>query len=209
MTTLDIGACERPRHVAEPPPAVPGSRLCRGCRSALGAGLTGLPGLYEACGHALVPLPGGSVIGRGRTGRTGAPPPLNDAAVETRDRMHGVLASWAGMVVDERALTRAPARAVPSLTTFLRRHLDWLAAHPAAGDFADEIDGLVAAAERALNGDGRQPPRLGACVEPGCDATLAPFGSGPGRRVGCGAGHSWAAGQWLLLSRRMAGATPA
>jgi hypothetical protein len=46
---------------------------------------------------------------------------------------------------------------VPALAAFLRRHLGWLAVHPAADDAATEIDALL---RRALavsrGGHGRQ-----------------------------------------------------
>ncbi|WP_433892430.1 hypothetical protein [Streptomyces sp. CA-111067] len=56
------------------------------------------------------------------------------------------LASWADLIVEGRTV-RLPLRTVPALAAFLRRHLGWLAVHPAADDAATDIDALL---QRAL-----------------------------------------------------------
>jgi hypothetical protein len=45
---------------------------------------------------------------------------------------------------------RLPLRTVPALAAFLRRHLGWLAVHPAAEDAAADIDAVLRQALRAL-----------------------------------------------------------
>ncbi|MYS24564.1 MULTISPECIES: hypothetical protein [unclassified Streptomyces] len=68
--------------------------------------------------------------------------PLNGPAVEARAAIRGTLASWADLIVEGRTV-RLPLRTVPALAAFLRRHLSWLAVHPAAEDAASEIDALL------------------------------------------------------------------
>ncbi|WP_327288765.1 hypothetical protein [Streptomyces sp. NBC_01198] len=56
------------------------------------------------------------------------------------------MASWADLIVEGRTV-RLPLRTVPALAAFLRRHLGWLAVHPAADDAATDIDTVL---QRAL-----------------------------------------------------------
>ncbi|MFG1809480.1 hypothetical protein [Streptomyces sp. NPDC049040] len=52
------------------------------------------------------------------------------------------MASWADLIVEGRTV-RLPLRTVPALAAFLRRHLGWLAVHPAADDAATDIDTVL------------------------------------------------------------------
>ncbi|WP_159012127.1 hypothetical protein [Streptomyces sp. NRRL F-5123] len=56
------------------------------------------------------------------------------------------MTSWADLMVEGRTV-RLPLRTVPALAAFLRRHLGWLAVHPAADDAATDIDTVL---QRAL-----------------------------------------------------------
>jgi hypothetical protein len=102
------------------------SRLCPACRDDLADRLRDLPAHYAALDH-------------GRTPGT----PLPAAAVAARTAIRGVLASWAYLVVNGRAVPR-PARSVAGLAEFLHDHVDWLGAHPAAAEITTEIAELVA-----------------------------------------------------------------
>lgn len=206
----DVARCVRPHRQLQPPAlgsrtAEVSPRLCTPCVDRIRTDLTALPSLYEECEQALLTLHHGSVIRRlGRTGT--ADLPISEAAAHARGLINGVLASWTDVVVYERRISRPPQRQVRSLAEFLVTHVDWLAAHRTAADFADEVEHVVSAAYRAIDSDDTRPVELGTCVEPGCHATLvAQLGTheGPTSRIHCAAGHSWPAHQWLLLSRRL------
>jgi hypothetical protein len=127
--------------------------LCVPCQERLDRQLALLPRVYGELEVALVTAPdsGDRVTGSDRPGI-----PLNGPAVEARAAIRGTLASWADLIVEGRTV-RLPLRTVPALAAFLRRHLGWLAVHPAADDAATEIDALL---RRALavsrGGHGRQ-----------------------------------------------------
>ncbi|NUP45150.1 MAG: hypothetical protein HOY76_51055 [Streptomyces sp.] len=97
-----------------------------------------LPRVYGELEVALVAAhPGDRLSGTDRPGI-----PLNGPAVEARDAVRDTLASWADLMVEGRTV-RLPLRTVPALAAFLRRHLGWLAVHPAADDAATEIDTVL------------------------------------------------------------------
>ncbi|MEU6226840.1 hypothetical protein [Streptomyces sp. NPDC047042] len=163
---------------------IPGSKLCGDCLLALTATLVSLPGLYEECGRVLSgtrtrrweerPSGGGALRGI----------PLNTAAADARSAMLRMLASWSGLVVDERGVA-APRRTVPELTGFLLRHVDWLAAHDAVADLTTEAGRLA----RRARGVVEPPPTpgvpVGPCLIEDCAGTLVahgPGGAGEGER---------------------------
>ncbi|WP_225844529.1 helix-turn-helix domain-containing protein [Streptomyces sp. HPF1205] len=209
--------------------AAAGHRLCAGCRRRLGLGIGQLPGLYRDCERVLGGAPAKGV--RERTSGGALPgAPFNAAAAEARAAILGVLGSWSGLVAQERRIA-PPPRTVDTLSVFLLRHADWLAAHPAAAEATREVARLVARARRVAHPEQVRRVPLGACVEPGCDGRLsatvrgAGSGSGPGSGAGSGAGsvaapvtvscdadprHSWAGPEWTRLRRLMpaAGARP-
>jgi hypothetical protein len=165
-----------------------------------------LPSLYRHCEQAL-PVASHNSTKERVSGTRSIDIPISEAAAEARSRIRGVLASWAALVVDERSISVAPQRAVPELVRFLTAHAHWLAAHPVAGDFAEEIGDLVTTAQRAVESEPTPQPSLGACIEAECAGRLTAHvrdqtGRGPAE-IRCDAGHSWRADQWLLLSRRM------
>ncbi|MFI6347978.1 OvmZ protein [Streptomyces sp. NPDC050560] len=167
-----------------------------------------LPALYDACGHALAG-PGDRRVKERITGTRNIGIALRQAILDVRDATLQVLASWADLVVQERATDDRPARNVPALAEFLSHHLPWLAEHPAADSLLDELDALTADAHRVIDTPEPADTVLGPCVIPGCDGTIiAPAtpdtGTGPpAPRVHCDAGHTWSPQQWLLLSRRI------
>jgi len=192
--------------------AEPGLQLCWPCLQRAKECLTLLPSLYNACEIALcVPL-SRSILER-ISGSRGTGLPLSEAAADARDAIRRVLASWAALVVDGRRITFAPRRAVPDVARFLGTHLDWLAGHPAAADFADEVNDLTAMARRAIEPGSAQGIEPRTCIEPGCGGTLANRVrvDGDVRRaeIHCDAGHAWRADEWLLLGHRIEGAAGA
>ncbi|MFI2778812.1 hypothetical protein [Streptomyces sp. ALB3] len=191
-------------------PAAAGHRLCAVCLEQLSVELRRLPELYEACGRR---LDGGSRdMTRPRT--SGGPlrgMPFDAQAAEVRSEILGVLGSWAGAVVEERGVPAPPRAALP-LRVFLCRHLGWLAAHEAAGEFAGEVSRLVRRARRVVDPEVRHRMSVGGCVEPGCPGALtAVVRAGRQRlpaviRCDHDPAHSWPGHEWLQLSRRLAGA---
>ncbi|OZM71928.1 hypothetical protein CFN78_17425 [Amycolatopsis antarctica] len=72
---------------------------------------------------------------------------------------------------------------------YLLAHLDWLTAHPAASEFADELTALVAALPEA-----ERRVELGPCARPGCGAPVHATVRADGSlrpQIACGAGHFW------------------
>jgi hypothetical protein len=187
--------------------AIPGLRLCRGCRERLVARLEELPHLHEACGRV---LSAGNSQGP-REIRAGSPSqglPFNGAAADVRAEIMAFLSSWCGLVAQGRGTT-APERAVWALAAFLRRHADWLAAHPAAAEAADEIARLTGRARRVAYPDQIRRLKVGACVEAGCDGELVAWiraqeTTAPGK-IQCEAEprHCWTGQQWAQLRRAM------
>lgn len=193
-------------------PAVPGSRLCRSCRERLVRELRRLPALHEECARRLDMsadrerdrVSGGSLPGL----------PLNAAAVEARSAIVSVLASWSAAVAQERGVA-APGRVVERLAEFLLRHADWLAAHPAAGEFSQEVARLARRAARVIDPGSSRRLAIGDCVEDGCPgrltAAVRPDQPDVPAEITCDAcaGHRWFGHQWLQLSRLLGARTDA
>jgi hypothetical protein len=132
---------------------------------------------------------------------------LNAAAVAIRTDMITVLASWAGLIVDERRVPRPRRRDVRSLADFLVRHLDWLAGHSAAGDAAAEIAALVRAAEDTISPDRAVRMELGPCDLSGCGRVISVTVRGDGdptpSTIRCEGGHMLPPRRWLMLKHRI------
>ncbi|WP_083940320.1 hypothetical protein [Saccharomonospora saliphila] len=129
---------------------------------------------------------------------------MNAAAVEVRSSIRTVLASWAGLVTEERRV-EPPARDIAVLARFLVRHVDWLCRHPAAGDLADEIRHLERTAARVAYPDDGRRIRVGHCPAPECDgelfALIRPHGDLPRSEITCSESsvHSWPVTRWSKL----------
>jgi hypothetical protein len=117
--------------------------LCVPCQERLDRQLALLPRVYGELEVSLVAAqdPGDTLSGTDRPGI-----PLTGPADEARAAIRDTLTSWADLIVEGRTV-RLPLRTVPALAAFLRRHLGWLAMHPAADDAATEIDEVL---QRAL-----------------------------------------------------------
>lgn len=161
--------------------------------------LVALPELYEACGVVL-----GERTRRPADRVRGGLPgglDLHEGALHARSRMLEVLASWSGLVASEQELPGPGKREVVALVAFLLAHVDWLAAHPAADDFAEEVRELAAEARRVTCQDRAVRLHIGACTRAGCGCPVwATFQADVPARVRCDAGHDWPPHQWLLLT---------
>lgn len=182
-----------------------GARLCPSCLHGLADRLTGLPALYLACESVLVGSRPGT-WGRRPSGTRPRGIDLDEPAVNARAESLHVLACWAGLVVDERAV-RPPRREVPALTDFLTLHLDWLVSSPLAGELAVEIEAVTATARTAVRRVRTEAPELGTCDRPGCAGTVRAVYDTDDRRgrpdVRCDHGHVWEPRQWLALGRHI------
>ncbi len=187
--------------------AVPGLRLCRACGDRLARRLGELPGLHQRAARAL----NAAVRTSERVAGGRAPGiPLNVPAVEARAAVPALLSSWAQLVVDERRVV-PPPRSIAAMAEFVGRHLPWLAAHPAAGDLAEEVRTAHAALVRLLDPRGSRRVPLGSCPVSGCAGTLA-AALRPGRSgdrpsdVTCSADaeHRWPTAAWGQLHRMCA-----
>jgi hypothetical protein len=198
----DIRSCDAPLAAGA---ISRGLRLCPSCRSLLADRLASLPRLYQACEQALEIRRQNTVrVIRGRR-PTGIC--LDDLTVAVRGDTIRVLASWCEMIVDERGVTGPGSLDVRALTSFLQAHVDWLATHAVAADFAAEIAGLVADARRVLDPAQVRTIELGPCARDGCArmvrASIGTVNQGPVAQVRCDAGHTWPPRQWLDLRRAL------
>lgn len=132
---------------------------------------------------------------------------MNTAAAEIRSAIRTVLASWAGLVAGERRV-EVPVLDIPALTRFLLRNFEWLTCHPAAGDMADEIQGLVRTARGVAYPDNMRRIRIGSRPGSGCDgdvvALIRRHGDFLPSSIVCTtpSGHSWPITWWNRPARR-------
>jgi hypothetical protein len=156
--------------------------------------------LYQRCEALLVRFPPAfaqRVAGGGRTGLV-----LDEGVTEARRDLVAVLASWSGLVADERRVRR-PRRNAGELAAFLAVHLDWLLAHPAGSCFAAELRDAAAAAREVSSSGSGAGLELGPCVAEGCEQMMVAARGLSVLEVRCGAGHAWAPRQWLRLARSL------
>ncbi|WP_328720671.1 hypothetical protein OHT52_15120 [Streptomyces sp. NBC_00247] len=190
----------------------PPGRPCRACADGIARNLAELPALHREIEYALGPTASGRferVSGSRSVGLE-----LNEEVCAVRAAMLGVLASWAGAVTGP-GTGPAPDRAVAPLVAFLLRHMDLLVRHPAAGDLAEEIGGLVADARRVLQPPGTRRIALGSCPRAGCASVVEASASGldgaPSDDVRCRSGHIWPERELLALRQALSagGTVPA
>lgn len=188
-------SCGTPKPTAAAQP-----RLCRVCRVRLRTSLAALPRLHEACANELIPAR--RWMRERVTGGSPAGIALRENVAKARSDAHAVLVAWASLVVEERRVRGPQGREVAPVVAFLQRHLDWLSAHPAAGDFADEVAGLESALGDVIDPGAAAGFAVGRCDQPDCaEPVLVQFEVGdPGRPpVSCAAGHRVPPERWLRM----------
>lgn len=205
MARCQAKHCRRDQQAAKPEPrrAAHGLQLCDVCVDRLVADLTRIPGLHAECEEVLV-QPRRKWRERVRESDHGDIQ-LDQAALGARSAIIGVLSSWVALVAEERGIGAPRRRQAEPLAAYLRLHVDWLAAHATAPDFAAEIAELAGVAHTAA----RPKPVLrftaGSCTTAGCrhtvQATIYPEDESQPHQVACDAGHSVPRHQWLLLAR--------
>jgi hypothetical protein len=163
------------------------------CVERLRGELLALLGLYRESDHVLTPGP--ARMRERVSGSRSVGMALDERTVEMRTEAADVLASWARLVVEERGVKGLRGCDVGSLVSFLRDEAEWIAGHPAAVSFDEEVRQLL---QRLGALFGPAPVRglaLGACVEPECTGTLLVVVRGAGGsaatpgHVSCDAGH--------------------
>ena len=134
---------------------------------------------------------------------------LNPRAVEARDRVASVLASWAEMIADERGFAR-PARHPTSTAQFVSDNATWLAAHLIAGDAFDELWELAYGEPyRVACPSGTRVRYVGPCPYAGCDGEVQAYlrlttATTPSEvRCGVNPAHAWLPHQYLSLARQI------
>lgn len=188
--------------------AAAGSLLCDSCIRRMEQQLRELPALHRESLHQASPTTTARRTNPTKVSASRSLDPLDVSVLDTRLHLCALLESWSGVVVEKLGVA-APARRVPHLARFLAEHLGWLTAHPAAADFADEIEGLVRELRQIIDPDPSEHLTfVHACVQDGCGGTitasLRPGAYVPGRRsVACSAGHAWEAHEWLRLRHLM------
>lgn len=164
----------------------------------------GLARLYSNLADRLAGITTGEKI-RGGT-KTDAPEPAPDPVAELRSQIRHDLAYWVTEHI-EHGNPIAPERdAHPAiLTAWLAIRLDWAAAQPWAGTYANVLGELLARGRRLI--DLPTTPRMsaGICPEHGCGGTLWSTIHPPRLPVirceDCGT--EWDSTQWIPLRERL------
>ena len=184
-----------------------GQRLCRRCLTRTRRLLADLPALFDACAHELSPRSRSSytterVAGTGVLGIE-----LKEDALNARAWVLNILRLWTRLVVDELGVPFEDVPSVSNLARFLGRHADWLAKHPAAGDFADELVETAVRVRRVVDANPVRRVVLGACVDADCGGVLLAHLRQRDEllpsEIRCSGEHGWRPDQWLLLGRRI------
>lgn len=183
-----------------------GRSLCITCRDRLVNDLLHLPALYSDCNRNTGP----EVVRviRRLPRKSAAAESMSPAAAEVRSAIRTVLASWAGLVAEERHL-EPPARDIPALARFLCQHVKWLARHPAAGELVDEIRELTRNARSIAYPNSVRRVTLGCC--PDCEgelvALIRPRDDFLPSEIVCttSPSHTWPVTCWTTLARQIRG----
>lgn len=179
--------------------------LCSDCREGIAVDLAELPRLYDDCESLLITAP--KALAEKVSGRVATDLQLNESAVSVRSDILAILASWAGLIAAERGVARPVRRDAEMLAAFVTLHLDWLFAHPAVADFADEVTTLAKLARRTAQPGAGIHLELGQCVRPGCESALVATTHGEETaltgHVRCESGHVWKVHQWLPLASQL------
>jgi alkanesulfonate monooxygenase SsuD/methylene tetrahydromethanopterin reductase-like flavin-dependent oxidoreductase (luciferase family) len=96
---------------------------------------------------------------------------LNGQAAAARWQIHHDLVTTVRLVMEERGFT-APGDSIAEMALWLSRSADWLAAHPSAGERANEAADWLSAARNAINPDPPKRVQIGPCVVVDCPGTL-------------------------------------
>jgi hypothetical protein len=143
------------------------SRFCPGCASRVDENLAAIPGLYLQLGLILMP---GSQAGDRVSGSRTAPPPcrLEPLSLRAKGGIVGILTDWedgwrALLGWSLTPLRGSIEKTVAGSAAFLKMNWPWCAdKHPAAYEFASEINELIRTCGLQINGPSDYK-RIGDC----------------------------------------------
>jgi hypothetical protein len=183
----------------------PSLQLCGQCLHRTSRNLNEMPAVYQELGQDLLLRAKDQTFPRTSRSAYRCGFLANDALIDIRKAITDTLVSWSNLVADERQLS-ACAHAlirVERLSFFLLSHLRWLAAHPAASDFVQEVDDIYSEAVSSLKSPAISSLGDHICQASGCNGRLRTVLNASGTQMQielrCEAGHSWRAEQWLSL----------
>ena len=99
----------------------------------------------------------------------GRPSPVDERApvrvgpVALLEDVHATLTAWVRLVVEEANVDVWPADHIPACCVWLAGHVDWLAAHPAGGEFRSEIGRCWRRMRGAIGERPATPPKCTTC----------------------------------------------
>lgn len=165
----------------------------------------GLARLYSSLADRLTGITTGEKI-RGSNGGD-MPDPIPDPVAELRSQIRHDLAYWVAHHIEHGNPIAPECEAHPAtLTAWLAVRLDWAAAQPWAGDYADVLSKLLSSGRRLVDLPGIPRIPAGVCPERGCGGALwstthQPLRLPTIRCEDCGA--EWDSTQWIPLRERL------
>jgi hypothetical protein len=184
-------------------PAAHGLRLCYPCRDRATNQLQHLGELHD--GDLEAALATTSRAGQTVSGTAERGLPLNTTVADARDHVREHLRYWANLVATTRGTT-PPRVTMQTVAEWLAAHVDWLAAHPEAGIYAESTMDTWREAMRAAYPHGTRRVPLGLCPMSDCDgmlgALLRPDHQPRPTVIACDTdpGHEWSKAQWMALA---------
>lgn len=147
-------------------------RLCNRCFDALSIAVASLRVEWGQLADRLAPRANPALV---RV--SGSKPrqlPIDPKIADLRGEIASLLASWVGMVKDEREMI-GPAGDNPQVTSpWLGAQLEWAAEQEWISDMADELIGVQRRANAALFPDDRKRVEIGRCLHVGEDDVQCP-----------------------------------
>ena len=144
---------------------------------------------------------------------TAEPPlPINPAVAALRDRIPGVLASWARIHVEEMATTPPAARDPATVSAWLARYTDWSAAQPFASEYVRELTELLGRGRHIIDLPKPRRTQVGPCPQrvngQRCTGLLwsnirEERDPKPSEVMCDACGKIWDSTQWLRLGQRV------
>jgi hypothetical protein len=198
-TTCDSETCRG----CIPRQAAPGLRLCDYHMLRIATDATKCADLHHELESALAApeRPGEHTSGTPTHGTS-----INERALIMRAEIRHTMASWCRLIAEERGIG-LPADHIDAIGAYLALHREWLSAHPAAPDCADELASLAHRAHNVAYPSGARSFPVGPCPESGCEATvrvvLRRIDAVLPSELVCDAEqpHSWPASRWRELGR--------
>lgn len=166
MTLLCVARC-RP---GTPREAAPSYRLCW---VDLGMMRERLKELQDLADDLEAALTRSSSHGEKVSGTPGRTLELDTRAAAVRFDIHNGLVTTVRLVIEERGHTNWPLDSIRSMSGWLDKHVEWLAAHPSAGERADQISSWPGLARSAIHPNPAKHVKVGPCPRENCPGILS------------------------------------